>query len=250
MKIALHWKIIIGMVTGALLALGLTSFEWGGAFIADWIKPWGTIFINTLKLIAVPLILASLIKGVSDLKDTSSLSKMGGMTIGLYLMTTILAVSIGLVIANVIQPGNFISESTRIELLQSFSGEAQSKIELAQQQQSTGPLQSLIDMVPTNLFAAASNNGNMLQVIFFALFFGIALILLPEEKTKTVKSFFDGLNDIVLKMIDLIMMVAPWGVMALVASLVAEAPNSDLLAALGIYSLTVILGLFLIVLYL
>lgn len=243
MKIALHWKIIIGMVAGAILALVLTSFEWGKDFIADWIKPWGTIFINTLKLIAVPLILASLIKGVSDLKDTSSLSKMGGITIGLYLTTTILAVSIGLLIANIIQPGNYISEPTRVELLQSFSGDVQSKIELAQQQQNTGPLQPLIDIVPTNLFAAASDNGNMLQVIFFALFFGIALILLPEEKTKTVKSFFDGLNDIILKMIDLIMAVSPWGVMALVASLVAEAPSSDLLAALGIYSLTVIFGL-------
>lgn len=246
MKIALHWKIILGMIIGVVIALLLLSVDGGKAFVIDWVKPWGTIFINVLKLIAVPLIFASLIKGVSDLKDTSSLSKMGGITIGIYLTTTVLAVSVGLLIANGIQPGKSISEKTRKNLLESFAGEAQSKIQLAAEQQQAGPLQMLIDMVPSNIFHAASDNMNMLQVIFFAIFFGIALISLPENQTQVVKSFFDGLNDIILKMIDMIMAISPFAVMALMMSLVVEAPNPELFIALGMYTLSVILGLLII----
>ncbi len=233
------------MFLGVIIALLVSPIDGGKEFISDWIKPFGNIFINALKLIAVPLILASLIKGVADLKDTSSLSKMGSLTIGIYILTTVIAVSIGLLIANVIKPGESIAEKTRTELLLNYSSEATSKINSATSQQNTGPLQPLEDLVPSNIFAAASDNGNMLQVIFFALFFGIAIILLPEEKTKTITAFFDELNTIVLKMIDLIMSVSPYGVFALIASLVAEAPSPDLFKALGIYSITVILGLLL-----
>ncbi|MFY9243988.1 MAG: dicarboxylate/amino acid:cation symporter [Polaribacter sp.] len=242
-KLALHWKIIIGMVLGVVFALILANFEWGSTFITNWIKPFGTIFINSLKLIAVPLILASLIKGVSDLKDISKLSKMGGRTIGLYLATTVIAVSIGLLMVNLIKPGNSISEQTRIELVNSYQNDANSKIEAAAKQKNAGPLQALVDIVPDNIFKAAGDNGNMLQVIFFAIFFGIGMILIPEEQSKPVKSFFDGFNEVILKLIDLIMLAAPYGVFALLAALVVESPSTDLFKALAWYAICVIAGL-------
>ncbi len=242
-KLALHWQILIGMVAGVIFALTLTQFSWGASFIGDWVKPFGTIFINALKLIAVPLILASLIKGISDLKDISKLSKMGLRTIATYIITTVIAVSIGLVVVNVVKPGASISEKTRTELIESYQGDASSKIADAAKQKGTGPLQPLIDLVPSNIFSAASDNRKMLQVIFFAFFFGIGLILIPEEKSKAVKEFFDGFNDVILKLIDIIMLAAPYGVFALLAALIVEAPSTDLFTALGMYALSVVIGL-------
>ncbi|MBI9041393.1 dicarboxylate/amino acid:cation symporter [Lutibacter sp.] len=246
-KIALHWQILIGMALGVLIGLLMTQFEQGKEIVQDWIKPFGTIFINSLKLIAVPLILASLIKGVSDLKDISKLSKMGTRTIGLYLATTVIAVSIGLLLVNIIQPGNSISEETRQELVDNYSGDAAKYSEEAFKQKETGPLQALVDIVPENIFGAASENKNMLQIIFFAIFFGIGLILIPEKKAKPVKKFFDGFNEVILKMIDLIMLAAPYGVFALLAALVVESPSIDLFKALIWYAFTVILGLILMI---
>ncbi|MEH6682433.1 MAG: dicarboxylate/amino acid:cation symporter [Sediminicola sp.] len=242
-KLALHWQILLGMAAGVLFALLLTNFNWGAAFIRDWIKPFGNIFINSLKLIAVPLILASLIKGISDLKDISKLSKMGTRTILTFISTTIVAVSIGLVLVNIIKPGLAISEVTRNDLLNSYQGDVSSKIAVAQEQKQSGPLQALEDLVPSNIFAAASDNTNMLQVIFFAVFFGLGLILIPESTAKPVKDFFDGFNEVILKMIDLIMKMAPYGVFALLAALVVESPSPDLFTALGMYALTVLIGL-------
>jgi proton glutamate symport protein len=246
-KLALHWQILLGMVMGVLVGLIMTQFEVGSDIVKDWIKPLGTIFINSLKLIAVPLILASLIKGVSDLKDISKLSKMGGRTIGLYLITTVIAVSIGLVLVNIIKPGNSISLETRQNLVQNYSGDTDKFKDEAFKQTESGPLQALVDIVPENVFGAASENKNMLQVIFFAIFFGIGLILIPEKKSKPVKKFFDGFNEVILKMIDLIMLAAPYGVFALLAALVVESPSIDLFKALIWYAFTVILGLALII---
>lgn len=246
-KLALHWQIVIGMVLGVALALVLNNFSWGATFVSNWIKPFGNIFINSLKLIAVPLILGSLIKGVSDLKDISKLSKMGFKTISIYVGTTIMAVTIGLVIVNVIQPGKSITEETRTELLDSYAGEASAKQADAEKRRQAGPLQPLEDVVPENIFAAASENSSMLQVIFFAIFFGVALILIPENLAAPVKSFFDGFNEVILKMVDIIMLAAPIGVFALLAALVVEAPSADLFVALGMYASSVLLGLFLII---
>ena len=156
--------------------------------MVDWIKPFGTIFINVLKLIAVPLILASLIKGVSDLKDITQLSTMGSRTIGLYLLTTLTAVTIGLSIVNLIKPGNTISDETRTELLSAYASDAAAKQSVAAAQKEAGPLQALVDMVPSNIFAAMQDNGNMLQVIFFAIFFGIGIVLIPQKKSQAVKA--------------------------------------------------------------
>ncbi|MEJ6547382.1 MAG: dicarboxylate/amino acid:cation symporter [Flavobacteriaceae bacterium] len=242
-KLELHWQILLGMVVGVLFALLMVNFSWGPKLVSDFIKPFGTIFINSLKLIAVPLILASLIKGISDLKDISKLSKMGGRTIGIYILTTVIAVCIGLAIVNIIKPGNSISEATRMELVESYSGDANEKINEAAKQKETGPLQALEDLVPSNIFKAASDNGNMLQVIFFAIFFGVGLILIPEKQAKPVKKFFDSFNEVILKLIDLIMLAAPYGVFALLAALVVEAPSADLFKALAWYAICVLLGL-------
>tara|TARA_B100000809_G_scaffold199939_1_gene200069 strand:+ start:173 stop:1477 length:1305 start_codon:yes stop_codon:yes gene_type:complete len=242
-KLALHWKILMGMVLGVLFALLLIQFSWGSEFIKDWIKPFGKMFINALKMIAVPLILASLIKGVSDLKDISKLSKMGGRTILTYIITTVFAVSIGLVVVNVIQPGKSISEETRTQLLDDYKEDASKRQVAAAFQKETGPLQALQDLVPSNIVSAAANNGNMLQVIVFAIFFGMGLILIPADKAKPVKGFFDGFNEVILKLIDMIMLAAPFGVFALLAALVAESPSLDLFQALLWYAFTVVLGL-------
>lgn len=246
-KLALHWKIIIGMVLGVLyglLAVRLGLVE----FTNDWIKPWGTIFINLLKLIAVPLILASLIKGVGSLSDVSKLSRIGGKTIGIYLMTTLIAVSFGLILVNVVQPGKSFSEEKRTELKEQYASNAALKIESAENVKGEGPLQFLVDIVPNNFIKAAGNNKNMLQVIFFAILFGIAMVMLPKDKTATVKSFFDGVNDIILQIVDLIMLSAPYGVFALIAGLVVDfGGSSELFKALGIYSLTVVVGLLLMI---
>lgn len=242
-QIALHWKILIGMSLGVLFGVSFSFIPSGDLFIANYIKPFGTIFINLLKLIAVPLILASLIKGISDLKDISKLSKMGGRTIVTYLITTLTAVTIGLILVNVIKPGKSISVDTRNELVEAYATDTQAKQKAAAKQQELGPLQALVDMVPSNIFLAASNNRNMLQVIFFALFFGIGMILLNEKKVAPVKNFFDSFNSIILKLIDLIMLSAPYGVFALLAALVVEAPSLELFKALALYAITLLLGL-------
>lgn len=246
-KLALHWRILLGMILGVLFAITMVQFEWGKSFVVDWIKPFGTIFINVLKLIAVPLILASLVKGVSDLKDLSKLSSMGSKTIGIYIVTTIIAVSIGITVVNIVKPGNSISEKTRKELVVNYQGATNSKIMAAEKQKEAGPLEALVNIVPSNIFNAASNNGNMLQVIFFAIFFGIGIILIPDDKSKPVKAFFDGVNEVILKMIDMIMLGAPYGVFALLAALIVESPSLDLFKALGWYALCVIIGLMLMI---
>lgn len=242
-KLALHWKILIGMALGVLFGALLSFIPKGSEFIKDYIKPFGTIFINLLKLIAIPLILASLIKGVSDLKDISKLSQMGGKTILTYLITTLTAVSIGLVLVNLIKPGKSISVKTRNELVEAYSTNTEEKQVAAAKQKEAGPLNVLEEIVPSNIFLAASNNRNMLQVIFFALFFGIGMILLPYKKIKPIKKFFDSFNLIILKLIDLIMLAAPYGVFALLAALVVEAPSLELFQALALYAVTLLLGL-------
>lgn len=243
-KLALHWQILIGMAAGILFGILAAQMGWN-EFVKDWIKPFGTIFINLLKLIAIPLIVASLIKGIADLEDISKLSKMGGRTIGIYVLTTLLAVSIGLVLVNLIQPGVSVTEETRQELLSDEAAQAgaTARIEQATAQQGQSPLQPLVDLFPDNIFAAATSNGNMLQIIVFVVFFGIGLILIPKEQARPVKDFFNGFNEVILKLIDLIMFTAPYGVFALLAALIVESPSADLFNALLWYGLTVIIGL-------
>lgn len=246
-NIALHWKIIIGMILG--IVFGLIANKFGlHKFTSDWIKPWGIIFVNLLKLIAVPLVFASLIKGVSSLSDISRLSRIGSKTILLYLFSTVLSVTIGLFLVNSFNPGDSFSEEKKTELRTKYSSKAGMKINDARIVKNNGPLQFVVDIVPSNIIDASSKNKNMLQVIFFALIFGISMIMLPNEKVRYVKGFFEGINDIILQIVDLIMKLAPYGVFALLSSLVVDFGGSvDLFIALGFYSLTVVIGLLLMI---
>lgn len=232
------------MLLGLLFGLFMKNLELKG-IVVDWIKPFGTVFINLLKMIAVPLIVVSLVVGLADLKDISKLSKLGGRTVLFYLCSTVFAVSIGLVLANFIKPGSYINVESRKSLLENFSGDASQKIELAEKAKTSGPLQPLIDIVPDNFFKALSDNGSMLQVIFFVILIGIGLILIEEEKSKPVVDFFKGLNDVIMKIIDIIMLFSPYGVFSLMAALMVEIPDFSTLGALGMYGLTVLFGLFL-----
>ena len=163
-------------------------------FTTDWIKPWGIIFVNLLKLIAVPLVFASLIKGVASLSDISRLSKIGSRTVMLYLFSTVISVTIGLFFVNTIKPGDSFSEEKKIELREKYSSKADLKINDANNLKNNGPLQFIVDVVPVNIINSASENKNMLQIIFFAILFGIAIIVIPDAKTEYVRGFFDGVN--------------------------------------------------------
>jgi Na+/H+-dicarboxylate symporter len=248
---ALHWKIVIGMVAGVIFGFVMTFFDWGSSFVSDWVLPIGTIFVRLLKLIAVPLILASLIKGISDLKDIAKFKDMGLRTFGLYMMTTIVAIFIGLGLVNTFNPGDGISEETIASLTETYASDSgvTSKIATASAQKEAGPLQFVVDMVPDNLFAALSNNGLMLQVIFFAIFFAISMLLIGEKKAKPIKQLFDTLNDVILKMVDLIMLFAPYAVFALLSSVVVSSNNPELLVALMKYSFLLVFGLFVMILF-
>lgn len=260
-KLALHWRILLGMVFGVVFSIILLSIPWGSElttitvggeerqiknaelFVRNWVKPFGNMFINSLQLIAVPLILGSLIKGVSDLKDISQLSTLGLRTISLFIGTSVIAVSVGLIVVNVIQPGKTIQTETREILMESYGESASKSIQSASEHRELGPLHALESLIPNNIFEATTENGNMLQIIVFAIFFGIGLILIPKKQAEPVKAFFDGFTEVILKLIDLIMLAAPIGVFALMAGLVVEAPSQDLFVALFWYALSVVLGL-------
>lgn len=244
----MHLQILTGLLLGVLFGIGSSAIGWND-WVVDWVKPFGTLFVNLLKLIAAPLVLASLVVGVSGLLDVGKLSRLGGRTIALYLSTTVLAISIGLLVVNWAQPGQYITPERRDALKERFSSQAASKTEMAKQVTEQSPLQPLVDTVPSNIFDALTDNTQMLQVVFFALFFGIGIILLPRQKTVVVRDFFESVNEIILKLVEVIMKGAPFGVFALLASLVADFAGDDpraaleLLKALGAYALTVVAGL-------
>ncbi|WP_288955686.1 dicarboxylate/amino acid:cation symporter [uncultured Polaribacter sp.] len=250
-KLALHWKILIGMIVGILFGLWMTSVDGGAKFVGNWINPFGNIFVKLLKLIAVPLIIASLVKGISDLKDISKFKNIGLRTIGIYIGTTVVAITIGLFLVNIAQPGEGISEETITKLTETYanSSSVQSKIQEATNQKNSGPLQFLVDMVPDNAMKAMSNNKAMLQVIFFTIFLGISMLLIGEKRAKPLKDFFDSLNEVVLKMVDLIMLFAPYAVFALLANVVVSSNDPDLLLALLKYAFTVVGGLLIMVIF-
>lgn len=250
-KLELHWKILIGMILGILFGFLMTGVDWGKDFVGDWIQPLGTIFVKLLKLIAIPLIIASLVKGISDLKDISKFRNIGLRTIGIYILTTVVAISIGLLIVNIAKPGDGISEETVAKLTETYANSegVQSKMNEAMSQKESGPLQFLVDMVPDNALKAMSNNGLMLQVIFFTIFLGISMLLIGEKKAKPLKDFFDSLNDVVLKMVDLIMLSAPYAVFALLAGVVVSSSDPDLLLALLKYAGVVVGGLLLMIVF-
>ncbi|TXD52522.1 MULTISPECIES: dicarboxylate/amino acid:cation symporter [unclassified Polaribacter] len=247
-KLALHWKILIGMVLGIVFGFIMNSIDGGKGFVTDWVKPFGTIFINLLKLIAVPLILASLIKGISDLKDISKIKKMGLRTMVIYMMTTVVAIIIGLGIVNLVKPGAGMSADTieKIKAKYETSTDVVDKLTKASTQKQSGPLQALVDIFPSNIFTALGD-ANMLQIIFFALFIGISLLLIPEKKAKPLMKFFDSLNEVVMKMVDLIMLFAPYAVFALLANVIIAFDDIEILLKLLVYSACVVGGLLLMI---
>ena len=248
-SLALHWKILIGMLLGLIFGFLMLQIEGGSGFTKAWIKPLGTIFVKLLKLIAVPLILASLIKGISDLKDISKFASIGVKTIIIYVTTTVIAISIGLTLVNVFSPGDGVSDATISKLTETYAtnSSVQGKIAEANRQQQSGPLDFVVDMIPENAFSALSNNKLMLQVIFLAIFLGISLLLIGEKRAKPLKDVFDSLNDVVLKMVDLIMLTAPYAVFALLANVVVSSGDPELLYALLFYASVVVGGLLLMV---
>ncbi|MBI1182828.1 cation:dicarboxylase symporter family transporter [bacterium] len=288
MKIAQHWKILIGLLLGVVWAFVGLQVGWQ-KFTINWILPFGTIFINLLKLIAIPLVLFSIIKGISDLQDIGKLGKLGIRTLALYIISTVLAITIGLAMVNIWKPGAGLSEELAIKNRLSYelwvsqtegveikdnknylgndkysaylddaqkdlenlsnNETAKAKTENALKRKDEGPLQILIDMVPSNIFLALSSNGLMLQIIFFALFFGVVLLLIDKEKAEPVAKLVDGLNDVFLKMVDIVMMAAPFFVFALMAGMLTKMAEDNLnnlgeiLYYLIRYSATVVGGL-------
>lgn len=236
------------MLMGALVGI-LAVWLKGGWLVTDWVKPFGIIFLNLLKLVAMPLIFASLVTGISGLSDITKLSRIGIKTISYYLITTVLAICIGLVLVNTFKPGHAFPENKRAELLEQYAQDMEGGMLNANNLKSEGPLTFLVDIVPENVVYAASKNANMLQIIFFAVLFGIALVLIKHEKVVVVKDFVSGLNEVILKIIDFIMLFAPIGVMALMAGLIVDfsgdnpSDSLQLFATLGLYALVVIFGL-------
>ena len=179
----LHWQIIIGLITGTIYGIVAAAYGWT-QFTTDWIAPWGTIFMNLLKLIAVPLVLGSLVTGVASLSNLARLSRIGGKTIGIYVTTTAIAVTLGLVLVNVVRPGDRVPDATRIMLQEAYAGDASMRDEAANVQRRRGPLDMIVDIVPSNLLESASDNRKMLQVVFVAILLGIGLIQLPKDRAK------------------------------------------------------------------
>ncbi len=288
MKLPLHWKIAIGMVLGIGWSYGAIAFGWT-EFTLNWIDPFGTIFIRLLKFIAVPLVLFSIMSGISDLADSTKLGRLGLKTLAAYLVTTVLAVALGLVIGNFARPGERAPEAQRLEYRISYelwasqtgtaikdgtsvlgdpayadavaayeakrteAGEEpipdfiKDRLGTASETKTAGPLQFMVDMVPSNLFGALVESA-MLQVIFFAIFFGISMLFVPEEQIRPVKRFIDGSNAIFLKMVDVVMQAAPFFVFALMAGILAKMASTPselfgLFASLGGYAVAVIVGL-------
>lgn len=244
----LHWQIILGLVLGLVFGVIAAKAGWAD-FCSRWIAPFGIIFINLLKFIAVPLVLASLILGVASLSDMRRLSRLGGKTMALYIGTTAVAITIGLVVVNIIQPGRQIPAEMRADMMSEYQGEVESRRDTAAAVQQRIPLQPLVDAVPDNFFGAASSNQNMLQMVVAALLLGIAVIQIPREKSQPFLDVVDSLMEIVIRLVHLIMLIAPYGVFALIVdtitTLVGEDPGQlvGLLRSLGIYCFAVVLGL-------
>ena len=247
-KIPLHVQILLSLALGLVYGFIAVQMDWI-KFTENWISPWGTIFVGLLRLIAVPLVIASLIVGVASLSDLKKLSRIGGKTIVLYLFTTIIALTIGVSLANIINPGLSMPTEVKDQLQSLYQEDVSTKSSIAVKNKENGPLQFLVNAVPTNVFMAVSNNKAMLQIVFFALLFGISLVQIKKQNAKPMIDFFSSANDVVVKMVDIIMLMAPLGVFALIAKTVTGFAGHgtdhvlDLLTSLGLYCLTVILGL-------
>ena len=245
-----HWRILAALVVGLVYGVVAALAGWS-RFTADWITPFGTIFLRLLLLIAVPLVLGSLVTGIASLADLRKLSRIGGQTITVYIATTFVALVIGLVLVNVIQPGASIPESLRTSLQETYETDVASRQETAGEVAERSPLQPLVDMVPDNVLGAATNNRGMLSVVFVAFLFGVALLRLPRDQARPLLDLFASLNATIIKIVEMVLVVAPAGVFALIAGTITAVSGDDptdvaqLIGALGLYCLTVLCGLLL-----
>lgn len=235
--LALHWQILIGLVGGAL-AGGLIGMAGGGEIVATYVRPVGTLFIRLITMIAAPLVLASLVVGASSITEPSKFGRIGGKTVAAFLCTTAAAITIGLVVANVLQPGAGLPADVSARLLANYREQAGARVGGAE---SLSVVEQLLALVPTNPFAALAN-GNMLQIVVFALMVGLALTLVPADRAAPVIRVFEGFTDVLIKIVELVMLMAPYGVFALIAAVTAEF-GFGILGTLGWYTLAVIVGL-------
>lgn len=239
LKLELYTKILIGLILGIIV--GIIANKFGiASFFSIYIKPFGSAFIRLISMIVVPLVFASLFIGTASLNDIRKLGRIGGKTIAFYLCTTAIAIIIGLAMANVFKPGTGLTKETQEQLLANYADEAASKIDTALKKPGIG--ETLINIIPKNPVEALSG-GEMLQIIFFALMLGIAITLIPQGRAKPVIKFFDGINEAMIKMVHIIMEFAPYGVFALIASIIGEF-GLGILGPLFKYSIIVIVGLF------
>ena len=243
----LYTKILIGMVAGIVAGYLLNAFgvsEW--RIYTDWI---GEIFIRLVKMLVVPLVLVSLVLGAAGLGDIRKVGKMGLKAFLFFMGTTAVACSIGLIVVNLIDPGQGLPPEQTQRLLQQYEAEAAATSgtaaasEIADASAFQKIIGLIVSLVPTNPIAAMAN-GDMLGVIFFALFLGLTITLIPPPKSAPLIKAFDGLNDAIIKMVTLAMETAPYGVFALMLNVVADL-GLDILVLLVKYAATVVLGLLL-----
>ena len=241
--VPLYAKILIGMLAGVLIGIAALTFQQTG-FVNNWVRPWGQVFIRLLQLIAVPLVFVSLVKGVIGLSDIGKFSRIGIRTIILYLLTTAFAVTVGMSLGLVVRPGQFVDRQTVVSMQENYKSVVEQKKAEADTMKNSGPLSFLEEVVPDNFVAATSDNRKMLQVIFFAVLFGIAALCIERTKIAPVEQLFDSLYHILLKVIDFVIMFAPYGVTALMAGLVIDfSGNLSMFGALAVYAITVVGGL-------
>lgn len=208
------------------------------------IKPAGDIFIRLLNMIAVPLVFASLLVGAASLSDLRHVARVGGKTITIFMFTTVMAIVVGLVMANFIQPGHFMPPETKAMLLQTYSDEASSKI---QQDVSMNMIDFFVNLVPKNPFKAIAE-GDFLQIVFYAILTGVFLTQVPKDKSKTIIDFFDGLSSAMILLVEKVMLLAPYAVFALISATVAEF-GFNILQTLLMYVVTVMSGLLILMIF-
>ena len=240
LKLQLYTKVLIGLLVGVIF--GVLANQWGfSVFVFSYIKPIGSAFIKLISMVVVPLVFASLLVGTASLNDIRKLGRIGAKTVAYYLCTTIIAISIGLLLANTLKPGEGLSQEKRTQLTESVSEKEGSQIETALKKPTITDI--LLNIIPTNPVKAFVE-GKMLQIIFLALMAGICLGLIPSERSRPVINFFEGINELIIQMVHIIMKLAPYGVFALISAVVADFGLGILLVLLK-YSLVVIVGLIL-----
>jgi proton glutamate symport protein len=237
-KLPLYTKILIGLLAGVVFGIFANQLGFSD-FVTNYIKPIGSAFIRLISMVVVPLVFASLLVGITSLNDIRKLGRIGAKTVVYYLCTTIIAISIGLLLANTLRPGAGLSEDARTKLIQNSGEEVGTQIEQGLKKPKVKDI--FLNIIPTNPVKSFVE-GKMLQIIFIALFCGICLNLIRSGRSKPVVDFFKGVNDVVIQMVHIIMKIAPYGVFALISAVTADFGLNILLILLK-YSLVVVIGL-------